>query len=143
MNSRRVGGSVPHRSGFVALASLISLVIGITGVAIFAIVLDLFFNGALYSIPFINLILVPLTGIAIPVGGAAVALSITHIVIAWMLWRSSKYGGVGGLVIAATDVVSYLFLVMISQTLLFVASPILIAGLFLISATVAGWYNLR
>ena len=137
------GGSMAHRSGFISIASMISVAMGIIGVALCAIVLDLFISKALNSFPFINLIILPLNGFGILFGGAVIVLSIIHIVIGYILWRSIKSGGMGALVIASVDIGSYLAFVLAVPSILLTASPILITALILISATIAGWYNLH
>jgi hypothetical protein len=134
--------AVFQRSMPTTIAALTSLVTGVLGIAACIFVVVIFLQGNEYTTPFIGPILLSTSGNNFALGTVAIVLSILHIIVGFMLWRSSTQGGMVGITLAAVDIVIY-SIALFAPMLVFVVLPLLIIGTIMAIAIIFGWDTLR
>jgi hypothetical protein len=92
--------------------------------------------------PFIGPILQSIIYKTFPLGMVAIILSIMHVIVGFMLWRSTVQGGTVGITLAAVDIAIY-SLALIAPKLVYAVLPLLFVGTIMAIAIIFGWDTLR
>jgi len=145
MSSSRV--SVKARAAFsrsmpITIAALTSLTAGVLGLVACAFVAVIVLQGTEYTTPLIGPILLSTSGKNFVLGTVAIVLSILHIIVGFMLWRSTSQGGTVGIVLAAVDIVIY-SIALFAPMVVYVVLPLLFVGTIMAIAIIFGWDTLR